>query len=71
MQQSWPWETSNNLKFKLPSYEQVVTKHTRKDKVLDKCYTNTKHAYPVCNQLGNLGQSDYPTTTSLQTPSKL
>ena len=49
----------NNLKLKLPNYQQVVSKPTRGCNILDKCYVNIRNAYPYCKRLGQLGNSDH------------
>ena len=48
----------NGLPIKLPEYQQVVTKATRHSKILDKCFTNVRHAYQ-CEQYSPL-QGDAP-----------
>jgi hypothetical protein len=50
----------NQQPLKLPNhYCQVVTKPTRKDRIIDKCYINIQNAYNYCHQLGRLGNSDH------------
>lgn len=49
----------NTIKLKLPKYQQVVTKPTRGNKVLDKCVVNIKNAYNYCQPLATLGNSDH------------
>ena len=51
----------NQLNLKLSAhYKQVVTKPTRRSKILDKCYTNMKDGYGRCMQLPPLasGQAE-------------
>lgn len=44
----------------MPShYRQIVTKPTRNNKIIDKCYINVKNSYNYCKQLGKLGSSDH------------
>jgi len=50
----------NKLTIKLNNlYYQMVTKHTRGNKTLDKCYARIKNAFTQCKQRTQLGNSDH------------